>query len=83
MKSEEKKAMSLPKKILSICVKTFIILLVVIVLAVAAFAVFFWDAFVVIVKNPSLIPYAVNNFETLSRGFQVSVDDLEDRKSVV
>ncbi len=81
MKSKDKKARSLPRKILSVCVKIVVVLLIVLVLAVAAFAVFFWDTFVVIVKNPKLIPYVVENFETFTRGFKVSVDELELEKN--
>ena len=80
MKSKEKKVRSLPRKILSVFAKTVAVFLALLILAVAAFAVFFWDAFVVIVKNPSLIPYAINNFGTLSRGFNVSIDQLESEK---
>lgn len=77
MKSKEKKPMSLSKRILSVILKVLVALLCLVVIAVAVFAVMFRDAFMNIVKNPSLIPYVIENIGSLSRGLNTSTDDLD------
>ena len=79
---KENKPMSLKKKILSVVLKTFLALLTVALVCITVFAVLFWDTFVNIVKNPAMIPYAIENWDAFSKGLKVSTTDLEaDQKA--
>lgn len=77
MKSKEKKPMSLKRKILSVILKTVIALAGLIIIAAAVFAIMFPDAFMVVVKNPELIPYVFENWDSLSKGLNSSTEDIE------
>lgn len=74
---KENKPMSLKKKILSVVLKTFLALLAVALVCITVFAVLFWDTFVNIVKNPAMIPYAIENWDAFSKGLKVSTTELE------
>lgn len=77
MKSKENKPVLLKRKILSAVIKCFLVLVSLAVIAVTVFAVMFWDTFLVVLKNPGLIPYVFDNWDSLSRGLQVSTEEIE------
>ena len=77
MKSKEKKPMSLKRKILSVILKIVIALAGLVVIATAVFAIMFPDAFMVVVKNPELIPYVFDNWDSLSKGLTSNTEDIE------
>lgn len=62
--------MSVPKKIL-LCV------LAVIVIILACIGVYFRDIIGIVIKNPDMIPYVIENWDSLSRGLKADTSDLE------
>lgn len=73
MNLKEKKPMPTHKKII-------LAVLAVILAAVLSFAWIFRDFLGVIVKNPEMIPYIIENWDSLSRGLNTDVDDLDNEK---